>query len=406
MQTTPKSLRIHIALCGRRNVGKSSLLNALTHQHVSIVSPVAGTTTDPVEKPMELQPIGPVVFIDTAGVDDVGALGAARVERTRKALERSDIAILVAEAGEWGPYEQELLDELRARKLPTLVVFNKIDLGAPSPAIMSMLQAAGVPVVGAAAHSGEGVDEAREALLALVPESLLREPTIAGDLVPPGEIAVLVVPIDLEAPKGRLILAQVQVIRDLLDSDAGCLVVKEHQLRAALASLSKPPALVVTDSQAFAQVAAETPPDVPLTSFSILFARYKGDLEAFVAGARAIDTLRPGDPVLIAEACTHHPIGDDIGHVKIPRWLAQHAGGPLDLTHVRGRDFPSDLSRFKLVIHCGACVWNRREMLSRVEQCRKAGVPITNYGMAIAHTLGIIERALAPFGLSPESQLV
>ena len=397
MTPTPKSLRLHIAFFGRRNVGKSSLLNALTHQQVSIVSPVAGTTTDPVEKPMELLPLGPVLFIDTAGLDDVGELGALRVEKTRQVLERTDVAVLVTEAGTWGNFEEEIWAELTARKTPTVVVFNKTDVAQPDAAPAAKWVDQTIPVVKTSAAKGDGISDLREALLAAAPADFIDHPAILGDLVGPGEMAVLVVPIDKEAPKGRLILPQVQAIRDLLDSDAYCLVVKERELRSALDRLKAPPKLVVTDSQAFLKVAADTPREVPMTSFSILMSRFKGDLLAQVQGARAIENLRRGDRVLIAEACSHHPIGEDIGRVKIPRWLTQYTGVKLNFENMQGRDFPKDLADYKLVIHCGACMWNRREMLSRILKCQQAGVPITNYGLTIAYSLGIFERALQSF---------
>lgn len=397
MQGSPKGLRLHIGLFGRRNVGKSSLLNALTRQDVSIVSPTAGTTTDPVEKPMELLPIGPVLFIDTAGIDDAGALGEQRVERTRRVFDRTDVGLIVAQAGEWGDFEEGLLAELTQRDVPTIVVFNKTDLGPPPPDALARLATRKIACVRTVASNGEGVLDLREALIRSAPEDFINTPAIIGDLVPPGELVVLVVPIDKEAPKGRLILPQVQTIRDLLDNDAYCLVVKERELRDALDRLKQPPALVVTDSQAFLKVAADTPPGVPLTSFSILFARFKGDLTELVRGALAIDTLRPGDRLLIAEACSHHPIGEDIGRVKIPRWLTQYVGGKLEFTTTQGHDFPPDLGTYKLVVHCGACVQNRREMLARILKCNQAGVPVTNYGLTIAYSLGIFERALTPF---------
>jgi [FeFe] hydrogenase H-cluster maturation GTPase HydF len=406
MLSAPKSFRLHIALFGRRNVGKSSLLNAITRQQVSIVSEFAGTTTDPVEKPMELLPLGPVLFIDTAGIDDVGALGELRVKKTRQVFERADLGVLVAEAGVWGDFERRVLEELAQREIPAVVVFNKADLAAPPPALLDVLTDRGVrwvrtvAVEGHGAQAGEsnaGILAFRQALLESAPEEFLNSPTILGDLVGPGEMAVLVVPIDKEAPKGRLIMPQVQSIRDLLDSDAFCMVVKDRELRHALSRLKAPPKLVVTDSQAFLKVAADTPPEVPLTSFSILFARFRGDLVAQVEGTMAIDRLRAGDRVLVAEACSHHPIAEDIGRVKIPRWLTQYVGGKLDFVTVQGHDFPEDLASYKLVIHCGACVSNRREMLSRIMRCRQAGVPITNYGLTIAYSLGIFERALEPF---------
>ena len=403
MQRTPKSLRLHIGLFGRRNVGKSSLLNAMTRQVVSIVSDVAGTTTDPVEKPMELLPIGPVVFIDTAGVDDHGGLGELRMQRTQQVFDRTDVGVVVAAAGQWGRFEDDVLSVLIERELAAIVVFNKADQARPAPALLARLDALGIRHVQTVAPRREGIGDLREALICGAPEEFINTPTIVGDLVAPGELVVLVVPIDLEAPKGRLILPQVQTIRDLLDNDAYCMVVKEHKLREALDRLRLPPALVVTDSQAFLEVAGDTPDDIPLTSFSILFARYKGDLDELVRGTLAIDRLRSGDRILVAEACTHHPIGDDIGRVKIPRWLTQYVGGELDFTHVQGHDIRDDPTDYKLVIHCGACMLNRREVLTRISRCRRAGVPITNYGMTIACSLGILDRALRPFPSAAET---
>jgi len=395
-QTTPKGFRLHIGIFGRRNVGKSSLLNAITRQHVSIVSDFAGTTTDPVEKPMELLPLGPVLFIDTAGIDDDGALGAMRIAATRRTFDRTELGVIVSDGG-WGTFEEQLLDELTARNITTIVVFNKCDTAHPPEAALSLLTGRKIMVVRTSALRGEGIYELRQALIDGAPADYINNPAIVGDLVGPGETAVLVVPIDKEAPKGRLILPQVQSIRDLLDSDSIIVVVKERELRAAIEQLRRPPKLVVTDSQAFLKVVADTPPGVPLTSFSILFSRFKGDLALQTEGVLAIDRLKTGDRVLIAESCSHHPIGDDIGRVKIPRWLTQYVGGKLEFDTTQGHDFPEDLGKYKLVVHCGACMWNRREMLSRLHQCRRAGVPVTNYGMAIGYSLGILEKALAPF---------
>ena len=395
-QATPKGLRLHIGLFGRRNVGKSSLLNAIVRQQVSIVSEHAGTTTDPVEKPMELLPLGPVVFIDTAGIDDEGALGKLRIQKTQKALDRVDLGVIITD-GTWETFEQKLLDELQSRNVPIVVLFNKIDVNPPTAGLLQSLKAQKLSVVQSVATENIGILNLRQALLDSSPEDFIDSPAIVGDIVCPGQTAILVVPIDKEAPKGRLILPQVQTIRDLLDTDAMCMVVKERELRKAMDNLKQPPKLVVTDSQAFLKVAADTPPDVPMTSFSILYSRFKGDLVTQTLGAMAVENLKPFDNVLIAESCSHHPIGEDIGRIKIPRWLTQYVGGKLNFTTVQGQDFPDDLSPYKLVIHCGACMWNRRTMLNRILKCRTAGVPITNYGLVIAYSLGIFERALKPF---------
>ncbi len=397
MRRTPKAFRLHIGLFGRRNSGKSSLLNAMVRQQVSIVSDVAGTTTDPVEKPMELLPLGPVLFIDTAGVDDAGALGRLRVGKTRQVFDRTDVACLVVGEGPWSEFEEQVLEELTQRQIPTIVVFNKKDLAPARSDLQTRLQQMGIRWVETVATRAQGVLQLRDALIQVAPADFINTPPILADLIPPGELVVLVVPIDKEAPKGRLIQPQVQTIRELLDADCCSLVVKEQELRDALDRLRRPPALVVTDSQAFAKVAQDTPADVPLTSFSILFARQKGDLSQFVEGALAIEDLRPNDRILVAEACCHHPIEEDIGRVKIPNWLRQHVGGPLHFTTIQGHDFPEDLSQFRLLVHCGACMWNRREVLARMLRCRQAGLAVCNYGMTIAYTLGVFERALAPF---------
>ena len=398
MRSAPRSLRCHIGFFGRRNVGKSSLLNALTRQDVSIVSEFAGTTTDPVEKPMELLPLGPVLFIDTAGIDDKGALGEKRVQKTKQVLDRTDIGVIVTLPGQWGDFESKLALELKSRGVSVLVVFNKIDLdGGGEAGIKQDLKNQDILTVDTAATMGRGLPELRQALLDAAPDDFVLERSLVGDLITAGDEAVLVVPIDKEAPKGRLIMPQVRVIRELLDLDAFCTVTKERELRAALGRMTRDPKLVITDSQAFLKVAGDTPPHIPMTSFSILFARHQGDLPEMVRGAHAIDRLKSGDKILIAEACTHHPIGEDIGRVKIPRWLSQYTGAKLEFDVVQGRDFPENLPDYKLAVHCGACMFNRRAVLSRLLHCRKAGVPMTNYGLAIAYTLGIFERALTPF---------
>jgi len=397
IRATSKGFRLHTGFFGRRNVGKSSLLNAITQQQVSIVSAVAGTTTDPVEKPMELLPIGPVLFVDTAGVDDVGALGAQRIEKTRQAISRSDVGVLVVESGVWTDFEEKLLTELRSHGIPVLVAVNKADLRAPAPEYLFRFEQEKLPYVELVATTGKGVDEFRAKLWEIAPAEAVASQVILRDLVGPDETAVLVMPIDKEAPKGRIKQLQAQSIRDLLDGEACCVVVKDAGLQKALDNLKIPPRLVVTDAAVFEQVARITPDSIPLTAFSILLSRLKGDLVAQTRAAVTVDSLRPGDKVLVAESCTHHPIEEDIGRVKIPRWLEQYVGGALEFTSVKGRDFPEDLSPYKLVIHCGACMSNRQEMLSRIAECQRQGVPITNYGLVIAYSLGILERALEPF---------
>lgn len=392
-----KSFRLHIGIFGRRNAGKSSVLNALTSQDVSIVSEIAGTTTDPVEKPMELLPLGPVLFIDTAGIDDTSALGEKRIQKTMSVFDRTELGLIITKSNEWGDFEEGILKELNDRSIPAIVVFNKCDLVPAGIFLAKSFSGEKIPVVETSALTGFGILDLRQAILDHAPDNFINRSSLVSDLVGPGEMAVLVVPIDKEAPKGRIILPQVQCIRDLLDHDSFCMVVKDRDLSEALGRLNKLPKLVVTDSQAFRKVNADTPPEIPITSFSILFARYQGDLSEMVKGAMSIDHLIPGDKVLIAEACSHHPIEDDIGTIKIPNWLNQYVGGELEFAHHRGHDFPENLSEFKLIVHCGACMWNRREMLSRMMKARLAGVPITNYGLTIAWSLGIFERALQPF---------
>lgn len=401
MFDTPKGARLHIAIFGRRNVGKSSLINALTNQDIALVSEVPGTTTDPVYKAMEILPIGPVMLIDTAGIDDTGELGTLRVERTRSVLNKTDLALVVVEQGQdAGKYEQEIVQEIKQRHIPALLVVNKVDLAPVTPtALQEWMKKLALPAVAVSALRGEGIEELKRLIIKHAPDEW-EGPPIIGDLLSPGDVAVLVVPIDLAAPKGRLILPQVQTIRDVLDHDAYCVVVKERELREALSNLTRPPRIVVTDSQAFLKVDADTPPEVWLTSFSILFARYKGDLPTLVRGAKAITCLRPGDTVLIAEGCTHHRQADDIGKVKIPRWLRQLVGGELNFHWVSGGSFPADLRPYQLVVHCGACMLNRREMLYRLSQARQQGVPMVNYGVLIAYVHGILRRALAPFPLA------
>jgi [FeFe] hydrogenase H-cluster maturation GTPase HydF len=409
MQTTPKSLRMQIGLFGRMNVGKSSFLNMVAGQDVAITSPVPGTTTDVVEKSMELLPLGPVVFLDTAGLDDTSALGAARTGRTERVFERADVAVLLTESGRWGEHETHVTEMAHARKMPLVIVVNKADLGAPDAAFRARLAGLTPHVVVCAATDAVArerqVSAFKQVLVDAAPEGCLAPPALVGDLLPAGGVAVLVVPIDLQAPQGRLILPQVQTIRDALDNDAAALVVKERELAHILTLLSGPPSLVVCDSQVIQKVVADVPPAIPCTTFSILMARHKGDLATEAAGVAAVDRLRPGDRVLVAEACSHHPLQDDIGRVKIPRWLRQYAGADLVIETCAGRDFPDDLDRYRLVIHCGACMLTRREMLRRIERAREAGVGITNFGLCIAHVQGVLERALGPFPAALEAYL-
>lgn len=407
MQTTPKSLRITIGLFGRQNVGKSSVVNALTRQPVSIVSPVKGTTTDPVEKAMELLPLGPVLFIDTAGVDDdQEILGELRADTTRKMLSRCDCALLVYEAGTWGKPEEELLATITAQKIPVIVVANKADLAAagdgldvadaiiptPDPAIPQA-----IPQVLVSAKTQQGFDTLFETLLTTLPESLLENPPLVRDLVNPGDTVILVIPIDKEAPKGRLIMPQVQTARDLLDGGALPYLVRDTELETALASLKEPPVLVITDSQVFQHVATIVPETIPLTGFSVVMARAKGDLTSEARALERLAQLKSDARILIAEACTHHPISEDIGTVKIPRLLHKALGDGITIDHAQGKDFPENLADYDLVIHCGGCMLNRRTMLSRIQACTQAGVPLTNYGLVLAYFSGIAPRALKPF---------
>lgn len=396
LNQAPRGNRLHISIFGRRNAGKSSLINALTNQNIAIVSDVPGTTTDPVYKSMEILPIGPVVIIDTAGIDDVGELGMLRIKKAYDVLAKTDLLLLVIDPSkEVGSHEEEVIKKAKQNKVSVIGVLNKIDL-FPQASPDELSATLNIPIVPVSAVSHKGIEELKMAMIKLAPKNWMSS-TIIGDLISPGDTIVLVVPIDLAAPKGRLILPQVQTIRDILDHDAMALVVKERELKAAIGNLKNNPRLVVTDSQAFLKVAADTPSDVPMTSFSILFARHKGNLISLVEGAKAVEDLVPGDKVLIAEACTHHRVEDDIGTVKIPRWLRQVVGGPLDFKWVSGHELPPDIKDYKLIIHCGACMINRKEMLHRLMMAQQADVPMVNYGVLIAHMLGILKRALALF---------
>jgi [FeFe] hydrogenase H-cluster maturation GTPase HydF len=395
MVKTPKSLRLHIGLFGRRNVGKSSILNALVKQQVAIVSEQAGTTTDPVEKVMELKPIGPVVFIDTAGVDDEGALGKARMDQTSKVLNRTELAILVSDR--WTTYESQLVALFRQKNIPFVMAANKADL-REDQSLEKAAQNVDVRFIATTnAPAGTGIDNLRQFVIEATPEEFISASVVITDLVKPGELVILVTPIDIEAPKGRLKMLQVHCMREILDAGGIAMVVKETELPAALEMLNRQPHLIVTDSQVFNKCVSITPPEVRMTTFSILMARFKGRPDELADGTQMIGSLKAGDEVLIAEACTHLPIGEDIGREQIPRLLEEYVGGPLEITVTAGRDFPDDLSRYKLIIHCGACVFNRKEMLWRIERAEAANVPITNYGMAITYLQGDFERAMEPF---------
>ena len=388
LQETVSAERVHIGFFGKRNAGKSSLVNAVTGQELAVVSDVKGTTTDPVRKAMELLPLGPVVIIDTPGFDDEGALGLERVKKTREILRTCDIAVLVVDASTgMTPTDRELLDLIRERDIPFLTVWNKTDLAAAQP----------VPEGTAAASSltGDGISELKERLARLKPER--EERPLAGDLVSPGELCVLVCPIDESAPKGRLILPQQQVIRDLMDHGAIPVVCRDTELEALLKKPGLDPALVITDSQAFRTVSAIVPDALPLTSFSILMARYKGFLDTAVKGISAAGNLQDGDRILLAEGCTHHRQCNDIGTVKIPRWLRQYTGKELQIDTCSGREFPEDLTPYRLVIHCGGCMLTENAVLARMNQAIRQGIPFTNYGIAIAFMTGALERSLRLF---------
>ena len=390
LNDTPSGERIHIGFFGRRNAGKSSVVNAVTNQELSVVSDVKGTTTDPVYKSMELLPMGPVVIIDTPGFDDEGALGELRVKKTKQILNRADCAVLVVDATQGKtPADQELIRLFEQKNIPYLVAYNKSDL-ASAPETL------GEKELAVSAQTRENIEELKEriARLTKTEEDSRR---LVGDLLSPGDLVVLVTPIDSAAPKGRLILPQQQTIRDVLDSDATAVVVKENGLKDTLQKLGTNPRMVITDSQAFAQVDRDTPKDIPLTSFSILMARYKGFLEPAVKGVAMIDRLQDGDRVLIAEGCTHHRQCEDIGTVKIPKWLKEYTGKDLVLEHSSGRDFPEDLSPYRLVIHCGGCMLTQREITYRQKTAGDNGVPFTNYGITIAHLKGILKRSVELF---------
>jgi [FeFe] hydrogenase H-cluster maturation GTPase HydF len=395
LNNLPKSERKHIAFIGRRNAGKSSLLNVFIGQELCIVSDVPGTTTDPVKKAMELLPFGPVVLIDTAGIDDVGELGEKRISKTIKVISSADFVIIVLDAAQnLSEEEHKLFKDLNKLETPFVVVINKTDTGI-NENLISGLNKLQIHPLKVSCKEKKGIDELKEKVINLIPKEI--EPPLIGDLVRQQDIIVLVVPIDLGAPKGRLILPQVQTIREALDEDTIVVVTKDKELRAALDNLKNPPKLVVTDSQAIMRVAADVSEDIPLTTFSILMARYKGDLPTFVRGLMRVEELEHGDKVLIAEACSHHAQEDDIGRIKIPRWLRLHTKRDLEINYANGEDYPENLSDYKLVVHCGGCMLTRKMIQRRLNEAKLMEVPIVNYGVLISYMHGAIPRAILPF---------
>ena len=399
MNHTPMSERVHIGFFGKRNAGKSSVMNAVTGQDLAVVSEVKGTTTDPVYKSMELLPLGPVVMMDTPGIDDEGELGKLRVKKSYQVLNKTDAAVLVVD-GLAGAAEEDaaLLERIRRKRIPYTVVLNKQDLASEKikEQTMHILGISGEQMLCVSAADGTGINELKERIAQIAkPEELERR--IIGDMISPSDFIVLVVPIDSAAPKGRLILPQQQTIRDILEADAVSVVIKEDHVGETIESLGKKPRLVITDSQAFEKVAADTPEDILLTSFSILFARYKGNLEMAVKGVTTLDKLKNGDKILISEGCTHHRQCDDIGTVKIPRWIREYTGKEIQFETTSGTQFPDELGEYKLIVHCGGCMLNEREMKYRLSCAEDQGVPITNYGILIAYIKGILKRSVELF---------
>ncbi len=394
---TLKSMRLHIGIFGKTNVGKSSILNKITNQQTSIVSELAGTTTDVVEKSMEFLPIGPINLLDTAGIDDETLLAKERIEKSLNVLTRTDVAILVCDYNGLNKFDKKLIEKFKELHIPYIIVVNKTDIEKPTnETIKELEQYCNYVIQTSATKDEELVYKFKEAMVKLLPEDFVNSPQIAGDLVDKKSTVIMVIPIDKEAPKGRIILPQVQTLRDLLDNNCITLCVKESELQQAIENLKEPPALVITDSQAFKNVSQIVPEHIPLTSFSILFARLKGDLNSFINGAKAIDDLKDGDKVLILESCTHHAIDDDIGRVKIPNLLRKKTGKNLVIENFSGHDFPQ-ISGYNLIIHCGACMTNRKEVLSRILIASQQGIPITNYGITISYCLGILDRATKIF---------
>ena len=399
MAKVARGERLILTLTGKRNAGKSSLINALINQEVAIVSEIAGTTTDPVPKSYELLPLGPVTFYDTAGIDDKGDLGEKRIAKTKKILFRTDIAIIVIGEAGITKYDQTFIEDIKKYQIPFILVFNKQDLQKVSKKDLLYCEENSFKYSLVSAKEKQGIAELKTQLISLAPEILKHEKVLMGDLVNPGDVVLLVAPIDLAAPKGRLILPQVQVLREILDNDGIGMIVKEREIAETFERLKKKPDLVITDSQVVLKVSGDVPDDVPLTTFSILFARYKGDLETLTKGADAIDILEDDDKVLIAESCSHNVNCDDIGRVKIPRWLTQYTGKNLDYHFATGHDFPEDLEKYKVIVHCGACMLNQQAMGRRILEAERRGVPITNYGVTISKLQGVMERCLEPFNI-------
>lgn len=388
-----KSMRLHIGIFGKMNAGKSSFLNRITNQEVSIVSNIAGTTTDVVEKSMELLPAGPVTFLDTAGIDDSTELGTERIKKTMSILNRTDIAVLICDYNGIDTFEENLIEKFKELNIPYCIIINKTDIKPVSGEMLEKIKKFTDNILVASILKDENfVFNFKKTLVKLLPEDFINSPEIITDLVPQKSTVILVIPIDKEAPKGRIILPQVRTLRELLDNNCICIAVKESELKQALENLKTAPSLVITDSQAFKQVSQIVPQEIPLTSFSILFARLKGDLNVFLDGVKTIDNLKDGDKVLILESCTHHPIEDDIGRVKIPNLIKQKTGKNILFDNISGHDFP-DISNYKLIIHCGACMTNRKEVLSRILIANNMNIPITNYGLVISYCLGILPRA-------------
>lgn len=406
MNKAPKSLRFHIGLFGRTNVGKSSFLNMVAGQDVAITSPIPGTTTDVVEKTMELLPLGPVVFLDTAGLDDKSVLSDLRIKKTKKVFERADAVVLLTEADIWSEYEDIILEEALAKNIPVIIAINKTDQKVASVDYLNIVKSKTSRFFPCSSldlkNRDNYVNILKSFLIEVCPDDFLNPALLIGDLIPRNGLAVLIIPIDKEAPKGRIILPQVQAIRDVLDSGSSALVVKESEYKDTLNKLKAVPDIVVCDSQVVGRMVEDSPKELKCTTFSILLARFKGDLNELVKGVMVIDQLKPGDKVLIAESCSHHAIEDDIGRIKIPKWLEKYLGFKVTIDICSGKDYPQNLKDYKLVIHCGGCMMNKREMFFRIQKAKEQGVAITNYGVAISFLQGVLERVLCPFPVALE----